>query len=62
MWNKQHGYILDNIPPIEVVEHRLEDEELVCPKCGDTMAEIGVEVVKRLKIEPIRLVVYVNIL
>ena len=43
--------------PTEVVEHRLEGEELVCPQCGNTMEEIGVEVVKRLKIEPIRLVV-----
>ncbi|HJD98266.1 IS66 family transposase [Mailhella massiliensis] len=58
--HKKHEYTLDNIPegmPTEVVEHRLEGDELVCPKCGDTMTEIGVEVVKRLKIEPIRLVV-----
>ena len=58
--HKKHEYTLDNIPegmPTEVVEHRLEGEELVCPQCGDTMAEIGVEVVKRLKIQPVRLVV-----
>ena len=58
--HKKHEYTLDNIPegmPTEVVEHRLEGDELVCPKCGDTMTEIGVEVVKRLKIEPVRLVV-----
>ena len=58
--HKKHEYTLDNIPegmPTEVVEHRLEGDELVCPKCGDTMTEIGVEVVKRLKIQPVRLVV-----
>ena len=43
--HKKHEYTLDNIPegmPTEVVEHRLEGDELVCPKCGDTMTEIGV--------------------
>ena len=57
---KKHEYTLDSIPegiPTEVVEHRLEGEDLVCPACGDTLAEIGVEVVKRLKIEPVRFVV-----
>ncbi len=57
---KKHEYTLDSIPedvPTEVVEHTLEGEALVCPQCGDTMTEIGVEVVKKLKIEPIRFVV-----
>jgi len=58
--HKKHEYTLESIPedvPTEVVEHTLEGKDLVCPQCGDTMTEIGVEVVKKLKIEPIRLVV-----
>ena len=57
---KKHEYTLDSIPegvPTEVVKHRLEGEALVCPACGDTLSEIGVEVVKKLRIEPIRFVV-----
>lgn len=34
----------------EVVEHRLFEEERVCPQCGETMEEIGSEVVETLKI------------
>ncbi len=58
--HKKHEYTLDSIPediPTEVVEHTLEGEALVCPQCGDTMTEIGVEVVKKLKMEPVRFVV-----
>ena len=36
----------------EVVEHRLSEEERVCPQCGETMEEIGSEVVETLKIIP----------
>lgn len=57
---KKHEYTLDSIPegvPTEVVKHRLEGEALVCPACGDTLSEIGVEVVKKLRIEPISFVV-----
>ena len=53
--HKKHEYTLDNIPEgIETkqVEHRLEGEDLVCPQCGDTMTEIGTEVVNKLKIIP----------
>ena len=35
---KKHKYTLENIPegtPKEVVEHRLEGEDLVCPECGE---------------------------
>ncbi len=42
--HKKHEYTLDNIPegiPTKQVEHRLEGEELVCPRAGDTMTEIG---------------------
>ena len=57
---KKHEYTLDNLPegvPTELVEHRLEGKDLVCPKCGDTMTEIGKEVVKTLKIIPAKVVV-----
>ena len=52
---KKHEYTLDNIPegiPIEQVEHRLEGTDLICPECGDSMTEIGNEVVRTLKIIP----------
>ncbi len=60
--HKKHEYTLDeaNLPdniPTEVIEHTLEGEALECPQCGDAMTDIGVEVVKKLKIEEIRLVV-----
>ena len=58
--HKKHEYTLDNIPediPKEQVEHRLEGEDLVCPQCGDTMTEIGKEVVRTLKIIPAKMVV-----
>ena len=58
--HKKHEYTLDNIPenmPKEQVEHRLEGEDLVCPQCGDTMTEIGKEVVRTLKIIPAKVVV-----
>ncbi len=58
--HKNHEYTLDNVPegtPTEQIEHRLEGEELVCPQCGDTMTEIGKEVVNKLKIKPVEFVV-----
>lgn len=57
---KKQEYTLDNLPegtPTELVEHRLKGDDLVCPKCGDTMTEIGKEVVKTLKIIPAKVVV-----
>ena len=42
---------------MELVEHRLPEEELVCPECGSTMTEIGKEVRRLLKLEPPRVVV-----
>ena len=57
---KKQEYTLNNLPegvPTELVEHRLEGKDLVCPKCGDTMTEIGKEVVKALKIIPAKVVV-----
>ena len=58
--HKKHEYTLDNIPedmPRKQVEHRLEGEDLVCPQCGDTMTEIGKEVVRTLEIIPAQTVV-----
>lgn len=58
--HKKHEYTLDNLPetiPTEVVEHRLEGEDLVCPECGETMTDIGVEVVRKLKLAPIQFTV-----
>ena len=57
---KKQEYTLNNLPegvPTELVEHRLEGDDLVCPKCGDTMTEIGKDVVKKLKIIPAKVVV-----
>ena len=45
---RKHEYTLDKLPeglPTEVIEHRLEGEELICPVCGNEMSEIGKEVV-----------------
>ena len=58
--HKKQEYTLDNIPegiPVEQTEHRLEGEDLVCPQCGDTMTEIGKEVVRTLEIIPAQMVV-----
>lgn len=58
--HKKHGYTLDELPenvPVEVVEHRLPEEELVCPECGSTMTEIGKDIRRRLKIVPAQVAV-----
>jgi len=58
--HKKHEYTLDTIPedlPREQIEHRLEDADLVCPQCGETMTEIGSEVVNKLRIIPAQIVV-----
>ena len=58
--HKKHEYTLDNIPEgmeTRQVEHRLEGKDLVCPQCGDTMTEIGKEVVRTLEIIPAQMVV-----
>ena len=57
---KKHEYTLGKIPedvPVERTEHRLEGEQLTCPKCGETMTEIGSEVVRTLKIIPAQTIV-----
>ena len=58
--HKKHEYTLDNLPEgiaTKQVEHRLEGEDLVCPQCGNTMTEIGKEVVRTLEIIPAQMVV-----
>lgn len=54
---RRSGSIEDVIPenlPVERVEHRLPEEELLCPICGTQMVEIGKEIHRALKIEPPR--------
>lgn len=61
---KKHEYSLDNIPEritTKQVEHCLEGEELTCPQCGDTITEIGKEVIRMLEIIPVRTIVRENI-
>ena len=58
--HKKHEYALDTIPegiPTKQVEHRLEGEDLVCPQCGDTMTEIGKEVVRTMEIVPAQTII-----
>ena len=58
--HKKHEYTLNELPenvPVEIVEHRLPEEELICPECGKTMTEIGKEVRRRLKLIPAQAVV-----
>ena len=52
---KQSGSVRDVVPediPVEVVEHRLSEEDRVCPQCGETMQEIGKEVRETLVLKP----------
>ena len=52
---KRFGSVKDVVPetiPVEVVEHRLSEEERVCPQCGERMREIGTEVRETLKLIP----------
>jgi len=58
--HRKHEYTLDELPediPVEVVEHRLPEEELVCPKCGSSMTEIGKDVRRWIKIIPTQVTV-----
>ena len=58
--HKKHEYALDNIPEgvaTKQIEHRLEGKDLVCPQCGDTMSEIGKEVVRTLELIPAQTII-----
>lgn len=35
----------------------MEGEALVCPQCGETMTEIGSEIVRTMEIEPAKIVI-----
>lgn len=57
---KRSGSVKDVVPdniPVEVVEHRLSEEERVCPQCGEIMQEIGIEVRETLVFVPAKAVV-----
>ena len=61
---KEHKFMLDTIPEgteVEVEDHTLEGDELVCPNRGAEMKEIGTEVVRTLKIVPAKIVVHEDI-
>ena len=52
---KQSGSVKDVVPeniPVEVIEHRIPEEERKCPECGETMQEIGKEVRETLVLIP----------
>jgi transposase len=52
---RRSGSVEDIVPegtPVEVVEHRLSDEERICSICGTEMVEIGKEVHRSLKMKP----------
>ena len=58
--HKKHEYTLENLPegtPTEQIHHRLDGEALVCPNCGETVTEIGTEVVRTLEIIPAKTVI-----
>ena len=43
--------------PVEVMEHRLPEEEQICPECGGKLHEMGHDVRRELKIVPAQVVV-----
>ena len=52
---RRSGSITDAVPEgtaVEVVEHRLPEEERICAICGTEMLEIGKEVRRSLQMEP----------
>ena len=50
----------DNVP-VEVVEHRIPENELDCPVCGTTMMEIGKDVRRTLVMIPAQVMIRENI-
>ena len=54
---RNSGSVEDVVPegtPVEVVEHRLSEEERTCAVCGTVMVEIGKEIHRSLKMAPAR--------
>ena len=42
---------------VEVIERKLEGDDLNCPNCGEPMVEIGEDVIRRLKLVPAHAVI-----
>lgn len=58
---KEKTFLLDNLPsniPVQIIEHRLSGNELLCSNCGSEMVEIGKDVVRTLDIVPAQFVVH----
>jgi len=47
--------------PVEVIEYRLTDEELICDQCGNILHEMTTEIRQELKIIPAKVVVVKHI-
>jgi transposase len=43
--------------PVERIEYELDESERICPECGETMRDIGVNVRRELKLIPAKVVV-----
>ena len=57
---KKSGSVLDIVPdntPVEIIEHKLEGNELLCPKCRTEMEIIGKDIRRTLKIKPMEITV-----
>jgi len=58
---KDRKFLLDKLPsniPVEVTDHRLSDDELLCPKCGCELVEIGKETVRTVDIIPAQISIH----
>ena len=44
--------VLPENVPVDIVEHRIPEEERICEECGTVMQEIGKEVRRTLQIIP----------
>lgn len=59
--SRKTGALSDIVPediPVEVEEHRLSGEELLCKTCGSKMVEIGKTVKRTLKIKPAEILIH----
>ena len=58
---KERRFILDDLPEgaeVEVKEHRLSEDERICPNCGNIMTELGKEVERTVEMVPAKIVVH----
>lgn len=61
---KNRKFIIDTVPEGTAVvktEHRLSDEERICPNCGNIMDAIGSKTVRSLEIKPAEFIVHEDI-